>query len=151
MSMCVLGMSGEFKQYGIGVNALWPRTGDLRMCTFFFLNEMKWKKKGIATAAIEFISGSDGIQNCRTVDIMSDAAYQIFKLDGKKFTGNFFLDDEVLLSFTKMTEKDLEKYTINPSMTQSPPSPPSLTKNISIFNDHFLILLQNCHWWSTFS
>ena len=100
------------------------------------------KKKGIATAAIEFISGSDGIQNCRTVDIMSDAAYQIFKLDGKKFTGNFFLDDEVLLSFTKMTEKDLEKYTINPSMTQSPPS---LTKNISIFNDHFLILLQNCH------
>lgn len=27
MSMCVLGMSGEFKKYGIGVNALWPRTG----------------------------------------------------------------------------------------------------------------------------
>ena len=27
MSMCVLGMSEEFKQYGIGVNALWPQTG----------------------------------------------------------------------------------------------------------------------------
>lgn len=28
MSMCVLGMSEEFKQFGIGVNALWPQTGD---------------------------------------------------------------------------------------------------------------------------
>lgn len=27
MSMCVLGMSEEFKQYNIGVNALWPKTG----------------------------------------------------------------------------------------------------------------------------
>lgn len=27
MSMCVLGMSEEFKPYGIGVNALWPQTG----------------------------------------------------------------------------------------------------------------------------
>ena len=27
MSMCVLGMSEEFKEEGIHVNALWPRTG----------------------------------------------------------------------------------------------------------------------------
>ena len=27
MSMCVLGMSEEFKPLGIGVNALWPQTG----------------------------------------------------------------------------------------------------------------------------
>lgn len=27
MSMCVLGMSEEFKDDGIAVNALWPRTG----------------------------------------------------------------------------------------------------------------------------
>ncbi len=27
MSMCVLGMSEEFKSDGIAVNALWPRTG----------------------------------------------------------------------------------------------------------------------------
>jgi citronellol/citronellal dehydrogenase len=26
MSLCVLGMSEEFKQYGVGVNALWPKT-----------------------------------------------------------------------------------------------------------------------------
>ena len=27
MSMCVLGMSAEFKEDGIAFNALWPRTG----------------------------------------------------------------------------------------------------------------------------
>lgn len=26
MSLCVLGMSGEFRDVGIAVNALWPRT-----------------------------------------------------------------------------------------------------------------------------
>ena len=28
MSMCVLGMAEEFKDDGIAVNALWPRTGE---------------------------------------------------------------------------------------------------------------------------
>jgi len=72
MAMCVLGMSGEFKKFGIGVNALWPRTG-------------------IATAAIELIGGSSGLENCRTVDIMSDAAFEIFKLDGKNSVEIFLL------------------------------------------------------------
>ena len=27
MSMCVLGMAAEFKDDGIAVNALWPKTG----------------------------------------------------------------------------------------------------------------------------
>lgn len=27
MSMCVLGMAAEFKDEGIAVNALWPKTG----------------------------------------------------------------------------------------------------------------------------
>lgn len=27
MSMCVLGMSEEFRESGVAVNALWPRTG----------------------------------------------------------------------------------------------------------------------------
>ena len=34
MSMCVLGMSEEFKDFGIGVNALWPRTGRFSISTF---------------------------------------------------------------------------------------------------------------------
>lgn len=29
MSMCVLGMAQEFKDDGIAVNALWPKTGEL--------------------------------------------------------------------------------------------------------------------------
>ena len=28
MSMCVLGMSEEFRDEGVAVNALWPRTGN---------------------------------------------------------------------------------------------------------------------------
>lgn len=32
MSMCVLGMAEEFRDDGIAVNALWPRTG-----TYIFL------------------------------------------------------------------------------------------------------------------
>ena len=35
MSMCVLGMSEEFKQYGIGVNALWPQTGKFAETGYF--------------------------------------------------------------------------------------------------------------------
>lgn len=96
MSMCVLGMSEEFKEDGIAVNALWPRTG-------------------IATAAIEWISGQDSLDTCRKVEIMSDAAYYILKRDAKNpaNTGNFFIDDEVLLS-EGYTDKDLDKYAVKP-------------------------------------
>ena len=31
MSMCVLGMAEEFKEDGIAVNALWPKTGKSNM------------------------------------------------------------------------------------------------------------------------
>jgi citronellol/citronellal dehydrogenase len=59
MSMCVLGMAEEFRDQGVAFNALWPRTG-------------------IATAAIEFaLGGQEGMSHCRTVDIISDAAYAI--------------------------------------------------------------------------
>ena len=29
MSVCVLGMSEEFKKDGVAVNALWPQTGEI--------------------------------------------------------------------------------------------------------------------------
>ena len=35
MSMCVLGMSEEFKSDGIAVNALWPKTG---RCLFLYIH-----------------------------------------------------------------------------------------------------------------
>ena len=54
MSMCVLGMSAEFADDGVAVNALWPRTA-------------------IATAAISMIGGPGMLAGCRTPEIMSDA------------------------------------------------------------------------------
>src|SRR5215469_4237192 len=75
MAMCTRGMAEEFRADGIAFNSLWPRTG-------------------IATAAIEFaVSGKEGLRHCRTVDIMSDAAYVILTKDARQFTGNFCIDD----------------------------------------------------------
>ena len=91
MSMCVLGMSEEFKRDGIAVNALWPRTA-------------------IDTAALQMIPGVDTAA-CRTPEILSDSAYIILNRNSKECTGNFFVDDEVLAS---EGVTDLEKYSVVP-------------------------------------
>ena len=91
MSMCVLGMSEEFKRDGIAVNALWPRTA-------------------IDTAALQMIPGVDTAA-CRTPEILSDSAYIILNRNSKECTGNFFVDDKVLAS-EGIT--DLEKYSVVP-------------------------------------
>ena len=99
MSMCVLGMSAEFKSEGVAVNALWPRTG-------------------IATAAIEFaLTGEEGLRHCRTVDIMADAAYAIFNKPARECTGNFFIDDVLLYA---EGERDFDKYRVDPSKNLMP-------------------------------
>jgi citronellol/citronellal dehydrogenase len=54
--MCVLGMSEEFREKGIAVNALWPKTL-------------------IATAAIPYALGKDILKRCRHPQIVADAAY----------------------------------------------------------------------------
>ena len=78
MSMCVLGMAEEFKDRGVAVNAIWPRTA-------------------IATAAVQNHLGGDEIMRLsRTPEIMADAAYEILTKDSKEFTGNFCIDDIVL-------------------------------------------------------
>lgn len=94
MSMCVLGMSEEFRKTGIAVNALWPRTA-------------------IDTAALQMIPGVDTAA-CRTPEILSDAAYVILNRDAKDCTGNFFVDDEVLAS---VGVTDLDKYAVVPGTT----------------------------------
>tara|TARA_B100000609_G_scaffold77509_1_gene61817 strand:+ start:2510 stop:3367 length:858 start_codon:yes stop_codon:yes gene_type:complete len=89
MSMCVLGMAEEFKEMGVAVNALWPRTA-------------------IATAAVQNHLGGDEIMKLsRTVEIMADAAYEILIKDSKEFTGNFCIDDIVL---HESGVKDFSKY-----------------------------------------
>jgi citronellol/citronellal dehydrogenase len=94
MSMCVLGMAGEFKSAGIAFNALWPRTA-------------------IATAAVKNLLGGDqAIRGSRKPEIMADAAYAIFQRPSRECTGNFFIDDEVLAAEGKT---DLSEYAIDPS------------------------------------
>ena len=89
MSMCVLGMAEEFKDRGVAVNALWPRTA-------------------IATAAVQNHLGGDEIMRLsRTPEIMADAAYEILTKDSKEFTGNFCIDDIVL---HETGVKDFSKY-----------------------------------------
>ena len=80
MSMCVLGMAGEFRQAGVAFNALWPRTV-------------------IATAAVQNLLGGDAtIRGSRSPEIMADAAYEIVTRPSRECTGNFFIDDDLLKS-----------------------------------------------------
>lgn len=95
MSMIVLGLAEELKQYKIGVNALWPKTT-------------------IATAAVKNLLGGDFlVQRSRTPEIVADAAYYILKRSSVDCTGNFFIDEEVLAS---EGVSDLSKYSVNPEM-----------------------------------
>jgi citronellol/citronellal dehydrogenase len=90
MSMCTLGHSGEFGQYGIAVNSLWPRTA-------------------IATAALQMIPGVD-LDLCRRPEILSDAAYFILTSPSTT-TGNFYIDDELLAAHGVT---DLDRYAVKP-------------------------------------
>lgn len=93
MSMCVLGMAEEFKKEGIAVNALWPRTA-------------------IATAAVKNLLGGDAtIRHSRKPEIVADAAYLILTKPSKECTGNFFIDDEILIEHGIT---NLEKYSVVP-------------------------------------
>lgn len=87
MSLCVLGLAAEFQEAGIAVNALWPRTV-------------------IATAAVKnLLGGDETMARARRPEIVADAAHVIFTGDSRAATGQFFIDDEVLLS-AGITELD---------------------------------------------
>ncbi len=91
MSECVLGMSEEFREEGIAVNALWPKTI-------------------IATAAIyNILGGEETARHARTPEMVADAAYFILTQDSRQCSGNFFIDEEVLKSFGIT---DLKKYAV---------------------------------------
>src|SRR5699024_6950835 len=92
MSMCVLGMAQEFAADGIGVNALWPRTG-------------------IATAAIELIGGRDTLKACRKPAIVADATHIILTRDARRFSGQFCIDDSLLHTHGVT---DFRQYAVDP-------------------------------------
>jgi citronellol/citronellal dehydrogenase len=94
MSMCVLGMAEEFKNDGIAVNALWPRTP-------------------IDTAAVRnLLGGRTTVKHSRKPEIVADAAYIILTTPSKECTGNFFIDDELLRA---NGVSDLKKYAVDPN------------------------------------
>ena len=97
MSFVTLGLAGEFGRQGVAVNALWPRTV-------------------IATDAINMIPGVDA-RNCRTPQIVVDAAHAVLVRDARTTSGRFFIDDEVLAE-TGIT--DVSGYAVDPSLPLLP-------------------------------
>ena len=92
MSMIVIGLAEELKQFRVAVNALWPQTT-------------------IATAAVKNLLGGEFlIQRSRTPEIVADAAYYILQKPSDSCTGNFFIDEEVL---KKEGIADFGKYAVN--------------------------------------
>ena len=76
MSMCVLGMSGEFRGR-VAFNALWPKTV-------------------IGTSAVQNLLGGDAaMKRTRSPMIMADAAHCILTAP-KSFSGHFCIDESVL-------------------------------------------------------
>ncbi|XP_014215556.1 hydroxysteroid dehydrogenase-like protein 2 [Copidosoma floridanum] len=92
MSMCVLGMAEEFKDQGVAVNAVWPKTA-------------------IHTAAIEMLAGQESMRTSRKPEIMSDAVYALMCKNSKTVTGQFLVDEEILKN-EGIT--DLKQYACDP-------------------------------------
>lgn len=94
MSMCTLGMAEEFRDKGIAVNSLWPKTV-------------------IATAAIANNFPKNVYEASRKPSIVADAAYAILTSNSRHVTGNFFIDEDVLKSHGVT---DLDRYALNPDV-----------------------------------
>ncbi len=94
MSLCVLGMAEEFRDRGVAVNALWPRTL-------------------IATAALAMIPDAGvRLDGCRKPEIVADAAHVILLRDVNAASGKFYVDDDVLRS---VGVTDFSCYAVNPT------------------------------------
>ncbi len=93
MSMIIMGLAEELAPFRIAANALWPRTT-------------------IATAAVKNLLGGDFLmQRSRTPEIVADAAFYILQKPSFETTGNFFIDEDVLI---KEGISDFGKYAVNP-------------------------------------
>ena len=92
MSMCVLGLSAEFRSAGVAVNALWPRTV-------------------ISTSAIDMLGDRVKAANCRKAEIVADAAHAILIRESRQCSGNFFIDEAVL---SAAGVSDFSPYAVDP-------------------------------------
>jgi NAD(P)-dependent dehydrogenase (short-subunit alcohol dehydrogenase family) len=88
-----IGWAKEFRKDRIAANALWPRTT-------------------IDTAAVRNLLGGEMLANMsRVPQILADCAYYILSKPSSEFTGNLFIDEQVLAN-EGIT--DLEKYAVVP-------------------------------------
>lgn len=93
MSMLALGWAAEFKNDGIASNALWPKTT-------------------IDTAAVRNLLGGEALAKMsRTPEIIADSVYYILSKKGLAYTGNTFIDEEVL---AKEGISNLDQYAVVP-------------------------------------
>lgn len=93
MSMMALAWAAEFKKDNIASNALWPKTT-------------------IDTAAVRNLLGGEALAKMsRTPEILADAAYYILSKQNLAYTGNTFIDEDVL---AKEGITDLSKYSVVP-------------------------------------
>jgi citronellol/citronellal dehydrogenase len=99
MSLCVLGMAAEFREQGVAVNALWPKTT-------------------IATAAIEnIVGGKEMMRHSRKPTVMADAAHAVLTRNSRECSGNFFIDEDVLRA---EGVADLADYAVTPGVELMP-------------------------------
>ncbi len=96
MSLYTMAMAAEFKDRGVAINSLWPRTT-------------------IATAAVaNEIGGAAMMAASRKPEIMADAAHWILTQSARDWTGKFFIDDEVLMA---AGVRDFAQYDVQPGAT----------------------------------
>jgi citronellol/citronellal dehydrogenase len=98
MSLCTLGLAEEFKDDGIAVNSLWPKTV-------------------ILTAALAMLGGISPPEKCRKPEIMSDAAHAVLTRDSRCCTGQFHIDEDVL---REAGVTDFEQYAVKPGESLHP-------------------------------
>ena len=78
MSLCTLAFAEEFRDDGIAVTSLWPRTT-------------------IATDAVRnLLGGDEALVRARIPAIVADAAHEILRREGLALSGHHLIDEEVL-------------------------------------------------------
>lgn len=95
MSVCTLGMAAEFKDAGIAVNSLWPKTT-------------------IATSAVKVNFPPELYAASRNPEIVANAAHWIITQNSRELTGQFLIDEDVMM---KAGETDFAHYNMVPGVT----------------------------------
>jgi citronellol/citronellal dehydrogenase len=99
MSLTVLAIAAEYREQGVAVNALWPRTT-------------------IATDAVaNLMGGNDALRRARHPDIVADAAYEIMTTPSRERSGQLLIDEDVL-RLAGVT--DFERYSIEAGTRPDP-------------------------------